>query len=81
MIVSISKLTENDLSMFVDHQIMAFKKFYAIKETFPSAFLKFQQTTNIYRISDTEAISDNYELKLIIMKNLVNIVHNYYKQV
>jgi hypothetical protein len=58
--------------MFTQHQILNYRKFWRPRSQLPSSVIKFQQTPRIYRISDTELISDSYELKLIAFKNLAN---------
>lgn len=58
--------------MFTQHQILNYRKFWGARSQLPSSVIKFQQTPHIYRISDTELISDSYEMKLIVFKNLAN---------
>jgi hypothetical protein len=58
--------------MFTQHQILEYRKFWKARSQLPTSAIKFQQTPRIYRISDIELISDNYELKLIVFKNLAN---------
>lgn len=65
--------------MFVDHQIISYRKSWTPKSHIPSSYMKFQQTSNVYRITDPEIISDSYELKLLIIKNMVNIIKYRYQ--
>ena len=65
--------------MFTDHQIISYRKSWIQQSQIPSSFVKFQQTSNVYRIPDPEVISDSYELKLISIRNMVNMIKNRYK--
>lgn len=58
--------------MFTQHQILHYRKFWGARSQLPSSVIKFQQTPHIFRVSDTELISDNYEIKLVVFKNLAN---------
>lgn len=72
LVVSRTKLQEKDLTMFTQHQILNYRKFWGARSQLPSSVIKFQQAPHIYRISDTELISDNYELKLVAFKSIAN---------
>lgn len=50
------------------------KKFKNARSQLPSSIVKFQQTPHIFRVSDTELISDNIEMKLIVFRNIANLI-------
>lgn len=74
LVLSKSKITERDLTIFGQHQIIAQKKMWAARSQLPSYTVKLEERKNFWRIPDTELIADNYEMKLIIFKSVANLI-------
>ncbi len=66
LLISKHKLTEKDLGMFEEHHIIYYKKFWLPKTQLPST-KRFEEIENVYRVYDTESISDSFEFKLTVL--------------